>query len=193
MSQKNYKYEIIEQIYHSPQHIRSLARKLNTNQMTILRKLKELEKHNVVDFNFEGRNKVYFLKRTAEAEQFILISEHYKFLKAIKRYPLLRRISSQIRANSKVKLAVLFGSYAKGLANKNSDIDIFVETSSPKIKKEVEAIDTRISVKIGKFSGQSLLIKEIDKAHVILKGVERYHEHRNSDFKAKERRKTFNY
>jgi predicted nucleotidyltransferase len=191
MEQKYYNFKIIEQLYKSPEHIRSLARKLNTNQMTILRKLKELERINVVDFRQEGRNKVFFLKQTLEADQLILMIEHYKFLHAIKKYPLLRRIFSQIRANKRVKLAVLFGSYAKDIPRKDSDIDIYVDTLSKGIKKEIEEIDTRINVKIGKFSGESLLIREIDKAHVIIKGFERYYEHRKSDLKAEEGKKAF--
>jgi predicted nucleotidyltransferase len=178
MAQKYYIPKIIEQLYNTPKHIRGLARKLDTNQMTVLRKLKELERSNVVDFKQEGRNKVYFLKRNLEVDELILIAEHYKFLHIVKKYPLLRRIFFQIRANPKVRLAVLFGSYAKDIPKKDSDIDIYVDTLNPKIKKEVEEIDTRVNVKIGKFSGESLLIREIDKAHVIIKGFELYHEHR---------------
>jgi len=191
MEQKYYIYDMVEQLYNSPEHIRSLARKLNTNQMTVLRKLKELERINVVDFRQQGRNKVYFLKQTLEADELILMTEHYKLLHIIKKYPLLRRIFSQIRADKRVKLAVLFGSYAKDIPRKDSDIDIYIDTLSQKIKKEVEDIDTRINVKIGKFSWNSLLIREIDKAHVIIKGFERYHEHRKSDLKAEEGEKTF--
>ncbi|MDI3543775.1 MAG: hypothetical protein PWQ28_56 [Candidatus Woesearchaeota archaeon] len=191
MEQKYYIPKIIEHLYNSPEHIRSLARKLDTNQMTVLRKLKELERINVVDFRQEGRNKVYFLKQTLEADELILMTEQYKFLHVIKKYPLLRRIFSQIRDNKKVKLAVLFGSYAKEIPRKDSDIDIYIDTLSQEIKKEVEDIDTRINVKIGKFSWNSLLIREIDKAHVIIKGVERYHEHRKFDLKDEEGEKAF--
>ena len=71
------------------------------------------------------------------------------------------------------KVAILFGSYAKGLAKKGSDIDIFVETGSSELRRELEKLNSRLSIKIGKFDGKSLLGKEILRNHVVLKGVER--------------------
>ncbi|MBI4447428.1 nucleotidyltransferase domain-containing protein, partial [Candidatus Woesearchaeota archaeon] len=75
-----------------------------------------------------------------------------------------------------IRLAILFGSYAKGTANKESDIDIYIDTKDANLKEEVELISSKISVKIGKYNKESLLIKEIEKAHVIIKGVELYYE-----------------
>jgi len=75
-----------------------------------------------------------------------------------------------------IKLAILFGSYSKGLAKQDSDTDIYIETDNKKIKKELESIDSRLSIKIGEFSADNLLIKEIIKNHVIIKGVEDYYE-----------------
>ena len=43
-------------------HVREIAKILGTNQTTVARKLIELEKENVVDFVFEGKNKYYFRK-----------------------------------------------------------------------------------------------------------------------------------
>lgn len=73
-------------------------------------------------------------------------------------------------------MGVFFGSYAKGLAKKDSDIDIYVETTDKKIKQDLELLDSRLSVKIGKYNRENLLIKEIEKNHVIIKGVEEYYE-----------------
>ena len=74
------------------------------------------------------------------------------------------------------KLIILFGSYAKGLAKKDSDIDIYIDTLNSKIKKNAEKINKKFSVKIGKYDNKSLLIKEIEKSHVIVKGVEEFYE-----------------
>ena len=57
----------------------------------------------------------------------------------------------------------------------DSDIDVFVETQRKDLKKALESINTRLSVKIGTFDMKSLLIKEIVKNHIILKGVEDYY------------------
>jgi len=144
-------------------HIRGLAKEIGTNQTTIARKIKELYEDNIVDFKQEGRNKIYFLKRTLEAFQYVLISEHYKLLRVLKKYPYLRKIFQEIKQDKRIKLAVLFGSHARETATKESDIDIFIETNNRKIRQEIESANSRINIKIGKFDRKSLLIKEIEK------------------------------
>jgi predicted nucleotidyltransferase len=176
MSQKDYKLEIIISLLQNNKHIRALARALETNQTTISRKIKELDEDNVLDFKPEGKNKVYFLKKTIEATEFAYASENYKLLKLIKKYPLLRNTIKKIKSNKKIKLALLFGSYAKGTANKNSDIDIYIETENPELKKEIQIINSKLSIKIGKYNKNNILIKEIEKNHIILKGVELFYE-----------------
>ena len=89
---------------------------------------------------------------------------------------MLRRVIELIKKNDKIRLAILFGSYAKGIAAKDSDIDIYIDTKDAKLKEEAEQIDSKISVKIGSYNKDSLLIKEIEKNHVIIKGTELYYE-----------------
>lgn len=175
MSQKSYSMEIVNSLLKLDNHIRGLAKSLKTNQMMISRRIQKLEQENVVDFRQEGKNKVYFLKKSIEAQKYIFMSEHYKFLRIIKKYPVLKNIFQKIKSNNKLKLAILFGSYAKELAHKESDIDIYIETSSEKLKKEIKQINTKINVKIGKYDRSNNLVKEIEKNHVIIKGVEKYY------------------
>lgn len=169
-------YNIIEALSKQDNHIRGLAKLLKINQMNILRNLEQLENQNIVDFRIEGRNKTYFIKKTLEAREYMHILEHDKLLRTIQKYSRLRNIIEQIKNDSEIKLAILFGSYAKNNPDKESDIDIYIETNDMKLKKRIEMIDSRLSIKIGKFDKESLLAKEIIKNHVILKGVERYHE-----------------
>lgn len=176
MSQNNYNVRIVEVLLRSEAHVRELARALKTSQTTIARKANELYKENVIDFRQEGKNKVLFLKKTLEAKQHAYLAETHKLLETLKKYPRLRRIIEQIKNNDQASLAVLFGSYAKGSAAKESDIDIYLDTNDNKLKAQIELIDSKISVKIGKYNQESLLIKEIDKNHVIIKGAEIYYE-----------------
>ncbi len=176
MSQNNYKLKIVEILLKNKNHIRGLAKDIGTNQMTISRKINELYKENIVDYHEEGKNKVFSLKKTLEAKQYVCIVELHKLFALIKKYPKLRLIIEKIRENNKISLALLFGSYAKGSATLNSDIDVYIETQNSALKKEIELIDTRLSVKIGKYAPQNILIKEIQKNHVIIKGVEEYYE-----------------
>jgi predicted nucleotidyltransferase len=73
-------------------------------------------------------------------------------------------------------MIILFGSFASLTANDDSDIDVFAQTQKKDLKKALESINSRLSIKIGTFDVNSLLIKEIIKNHVILKGVETYYE-----------------
>jgi len=176
MSQNYYKIKIVESLLKKENHIRGLAKELKTNQTTIARKINNLFNENIVDYKKEGRNKVYFLKRNLESLQFVLIVEHYKLIEILKKYTYLRKILQEIIQNKKIKLAILFGSHARKTTTKESDIDIYIETISRSIKRKLEEINSRISVKIGKFNRKSLLIKEIEKEHVIIKGAELYYE-----------------
>lgn len=177
MEQKDYIIlEIINEILSTPNHVRGLAKMLNTNHMTIARKMEELAKNNVVDYKEEGKNKTYFLKKTIEAKIFVFSAENYKLNKILKKYLNLRGVVERIQKDKKIKLAILFGSYANGTAKPDSDIDIYIETTNKKIKEEISLVNSKISVKIGKYDKSNLLIKEIEKNHVIIKGVEIYYE-----------------
>jgi predicted nucleotidyltransferase len=175
MEQKDYKAEIVLELLKAENHVRGIAKALNTNHMNISRKIKELYKENIVDYREEGKNKKYFLKKTSEAKIYVSIAENYKLLRVLEKYPSLRTIIEKIQNNNKVKMAILFGSYAKGLAKQDSDIDIYIDTEDKKLKHELEPIDSKLSIKIGRFDKDNLLIKEIIKNHVVLKGVEEYY------------------
>ena len=176
MSQKDYKTQIIQYLLKKECHIRGLAKELGTNQTTVARKINELYKENAVDYRQEGKNKVFFLKKTIEAKQYAYIAEMRKLIGAVKRYPRLRTITEEIRKNKSIRLALIFGSYAKSAAGTESDIDIYIETKSRKVKDEVSKIDSKLSIKIGSYDRQSPLIREIEKNHIIIKGVEEFYE-----------------
>src|SRR3989344_8235296 len=157
MEQKEYKLEIVNELLNNKNHIRGIDQKLNVNHMTILRKIKELAKENVVDYKEEGKNKTYFLKKTIEAKNYVFSAENYKLNKLLKKYPILRNTIEKIQKNKKVDLAILFGSYAKNDAKEDSDIDIYIETTNNKIKEEVSLINSKLSIKIGKYDKTNLL------------------------------------
>ena len=176
MEQKNYNIDIVERLSKRHIHARELAKLVGTNHTTILRKIKELREMNIIDYKTEGKNNVCFLKESVEARNFIFIVEHYKLLRALTKYSVLRKVIENIQKNNCIDLAILFGSYAKGLAKKDSDIDLFVESKERNIKREVEQLDSRLSVKIGEFNKDNLLVKEIIANHIIIKGVEKFYE-----------------
>lgn len=180
MKQNSYNLEIVGELIKRNIHLRELSRKLKINPMTLSRKMKELSNENVVDFKQEGKNKIYFLKKNSEAKSYVFMAEQYKLNEILKKYPNLRRVFEKIQKNKRIKLAVLFGSYAKRISNQKSDIDIYVEAKDKKIKIELESIHSKLNIKIGKYNKDNLLVREIEKNHVIIKGVEKFYE--NQEF-----------
>ncbi len=176
MQQKDYKLEVINALIQERGHIRGIADKLGTNPMLVARKLNELANGNIVDFVQEGKNKTYFLKKTAEAKAAIYMAENYRLIQTLEKYPRLRSVIEKIQRDPKICLALLFGSYAKSNASKDSDIDIYVESSDTNLRKNLKLLDSRLSVKIGNYDRAAPLIKEIEKNHVAVKGVEYFYE-----------------
>ncbi|KYC51636.1 MAG: Nucleotidyltransferase domain protein [Candidatus Methanofastidiosum methylothiophilum] len=169
-------YDIVLILLKEESHIREIARKLKTNQTLVKRRLDELYKENLVDYKVEGKNYTYFIKKSLEARSLVIISESYNLMLFLKKYPKLKSIIKKIIDKENIHMAIIFGSYAKGISSESSDIDIFIETEDYTIKKEIELIDSRLSVKIGRYDRENLLIKEIESNHVIIKGIERFYD-----------------
>jgi predicted nucleotidyltransferase len=168
--------EIINLLLRSESHVRGVAKKLGESHSTVLRRLNSLKKENVVDSNVEGKNKIFFLKDNIITKNYIKKAELQKLSNLLRKYPELGILFEDILKKTDDKLIVLFGSYAKGLAKKDSDIDIYVETKNRSVKKAIEDIHSKISVKIGAFDTKSPLIKEIIKDHVIIRGIEVFYD-----------------
>jgi len=172
----NLELDIIELLLKADNHVRGIAKKLNESHSTVLRKLNNLKKENVIDSKNEGKNKIFYLKKNLVSRSYLFQAETHKLIKLLRHNPELSIIFEDILKKTDEKLIVLFGSYAKGLAKKDSDIDIYIETKSRSIKKAIEDVHSKINVKIGTFDTKSPLIKEIIKDHVILRGIEVFYE-----------------
>ncbi|MCX6741905.1 MAG: nucleotidyltransferase domain-containing protein [Candidatus Pacearchaeota archaeon] len=169
-------FEILLVLLREDNHLRNIARILKASHSTIMRKINVLVRENILDYKVEGKNKIFSIKSNLQAKNYIFNAERYKFIKLLKKYSKLNVILEDVLKISEERMIILFGSYAKFIAKEESDIDIYVETNDLKLKKSLEMINSRLSIKIGIFDGEDLLIKEIIKNHVILKGVEEFYE-----------------
>ena len=172
----NLELNIIGVLLRKERHVRGLAQALHASHSTVSRKLNSLQRENVLDSRKEGRNKVFFLKKNIAARGYVLQAESHKLTELVRQYPELSVIFAEILKKADEKLIVLFGSYAKGLAKRDSDIDIYIETKSRNVQKTVEGIHSKIHVKIGAFDISSSLIQEIIKDHIIIRGIEAFYE-----------------
>jgi predicted nucleotidyltransferase len=176
MKQNSYDLLVAAELAKGESFPRELARSLNTNPMSVIRSLRQLMKNKVVDFKAVGKSKVFFLRSTIQGFTYACMAEEHKRLRLFEKYPSLSILAEDILKKTDSGLVILFGSYAKFSANKESDIDIYVETSDRKVKTELEQINSGLSVKIGIFDMEDLLIREIIKNHIILRGTEYYYE-----------------
>ena len=172
----NVEFKIVLQLVKEESHVRSLARSLRESRSTVQRRLDHLFDESVLDYKRKGRNKVFFVKKNLQARNYVFNAERYKQMELLKKYPKLTVLAEDLLRRCRERLIVIFGSYAKFTAGKDSDIDVYVETDDEKVKEEAELIHSKIKVKTGRFDPDSPLIKEIISNHVILRGVEDFYE-----------------
>ncbi|MEM4246406.1 MAG: nucleotidyltransferase domain-containing protein, partial [Candidatus Bathyarchaeia archaeon] len=142
-------YEIILLLVKEESHVRGIAKSLMASHSTVLRRLNSLVKENVLDCKEEGRNKVFFIRRNLQAKNYVYNAERYKQIKLLEKYPEISVIADEVLRKCGEELIIVFGSYAKFSAKKDSDIDVYIESNDKRIKEEVEAIHSKIKVKIG--------------------------------------------
>ena len=176
---KNIGLDIILELLKENAHLREIARNLKESHSTVLRKLNDFLKEKVIDYRQEGKNKVFFIKKNLRAKNNVYLAEIYKLNKLLGKHPELSIIFEDIQKNFSKGMIILFGSYAKGIPKTDSDVDIYLETVDNKLKNKLKDINSKLSIKIGKFDNTSLLIKEIIKNHVIIRGVEEFYEKNN--------------
>ncbi|MBI3623572.1 nucleotidyltransferase domain-containing protein [Candidatus Pacearchaeota archaeon] len=175
-NKNNLESEIILVLLKDKSHLREIARTLNESHSTILRKINELLKEKVLDYKKEGRNKTFFIKNNLKSKNYVYSAEIHKLNNLLKKHPELSIIFEDLKKNFPKGMVILFGSYAKGAPKQDSDIDVYLETNDNKVKNKVKEVNSKLSIKIGKFDVKSLLIKEIIKNHVIIRGLEDFYE-----------------
>ncbi len=182
----NIELEVIQQLLRQDCHVRGLAKTLEQSHSTILRKLENLARQNVIDYRKEGRNKVFFIKDNIVSRNHILQAEIHKLNTLLGKYQDLVIILEQIAKKADENLIIVFGSYAKFRARSDSDIDIYIRTEDRNVRKAVESINSKIKVKTGPFDASSALIREIIKDHVIVRGFEEFYEKKRFPEQAEE-------
>jgi predicted nucleotidyltransferase len=180
----NTKLEIISVYKHdylTQYHIRKMAKLMKKSHVTLLPHLKALEKDKILTAKTIGKNKAYSLNfNNILTKEYILLSETVKTIAFLEKTFLIKKISAELFNLNLLGAIILFGSYAKGTAKENSDIDIFylgkvTEKEIEGIKKAGKTYGKIINVKKSslKTLGSGLknkdpLLTEIVKDHIIL-------------------------
>ena len=153
-------------------YIREMASLLNKSHVTLLPHLKSLESKNILFQKTIGKNKTYTLNlNNIQTKLYLNHSELLKTSQFLEKYPSLKTFLKEITLNIPI---IVFGSFAKLSANKNSDIDILVITNTkpalPSHGLPNKIHLTHLTEKNFTKAQQEKepLMKEIEKNHIIL-------------------------
>ncbi|MCK5699338.1 MAG: nucleotidyltransferase domain-containing protein [Candidatus Aenigmarchaeota archaeon] len=159
-----------------------IARKKKLNQKSVANVLKEFERDGFLKSTIEGKNKLYSLNLddTQMAVHFICVLEQMRTVNFYKKNVFIKEIVSKILPYFK-GIVIIFGSYAKGIAKKDSDLDVFVagKYDGDSIEKVSKIYKLDINVKNypealfrKALSRRDPFIEEIMSGHIIVKNTQ---------------------
>jgi len=123
---------------------REIARLIKLNHQTALNHLNELVKEKVLGYVVKGRNKEYSINLSSPKTKILIeIAESFKAMESLSNKELGVIIKEVIPFAESI---ILFGSFAAGNYNKNSDIDLVLVGKSN--KERIDSIKKRYSREI---------------------------------------------
>ena len=160
-------------------YIREVEKLLKISPRTAQLILEDLENKGIIESKVRGKIKSYKLKISELSKRYFTFVEQYKSIAFMEKNLLVKEVIEKISPFIN-GIGIIFGSYAKGIFNKESDLDIFVAGNYEKeeIKKVSRNLGVEISVKcyplktFGKNISQDILLKEVLKNHIVFKNME---------------------
>jgi predicted nucleotidyltransferase len=163
-------------------HLRAIARETQVDVKAVQLQLKRLEKMNIFSSVLKGRNKEYRLNLGNSITKYYMVMAETLARIIYLRNFLIKKIVDEI-GNKIDGIIILFGSFAKGNATKESDVDLLViseKKPSRLVAQEAGDLVARtISIKSmsrKQFSNgleeKDPLVNEIISNHITLKGVD---------------------
>ncbi len=105
-------------------HASEIARQLQIPQKTAARKLDVFSAQHLLNYKRLGKNKLFYIDLNKSTSFSLLhIMENYKEINFFIQYPQLSLLLGELSLLCSV---ILFGSYAKGKAKDNSDVDVIL-------------------------------------------------------------------
>jgi len=162
-------------------YIREVQRLLGISPRTAQLILDDLEKKAILESKTRGNIKTYKIRKSEAAREYLVFVELYKKIAFLEKKPMIKEIVAKITPLID-GIGLIFGSYAKGIEKKDSDLDIFIagDYDRNEVKKVSELYGIEISVKsypmktFEKEIGRDNLIKEVLSSHVVFLGGEEF-------------------
>ncbi len=160
-------------------YIREVEKLLKISPRTAQLILEDLEDKGILESKIRGKIRVYKLKVNELSKKYFVFVEQYKLISFMGKNLLIKEVIEKISPFID-GIGIIFGSYAKGTSDKESDLDIFIAGNYKKeeIKKLSRTLGIEISVKcyplktFEKNINQDILLKEALKNHILFKNTE---------------------
>ncbi len=165
-------FGIFSNDYNRQFHGNEASKQLKMPQRSVLRKLDKLCFYGALKFIRIGKNKVYSINWENPAIfQFLILTESYKAINFLLRNSKIAIILNEINCGK-----VIFGSYARNINTKNSDLDVILLCKeNKKIKDILDKSSLEIHVQFStqkelekKLKDKDALAIEIANNHIIL-------------------------
>ena len=160
-------------------YIREVHQVLQISPSTAQLVLEDLEKKAVLESKTWGKIRIYSLKKNILSQRYLILAEHYKSILFLENHLKVKEIISKISPYLE-GIALVFGSYAKGLEKQGSDLDLFIAGTAN--RKKIEEIGNTYGVQVSiknyflKTFQQNLksdvLIQEVLKDHIAVFNAE---------------------
>ena len=164
--------------YKAKFYLRQISKLAKLPLKTCQNILVNLEKERILKSKIEGKNKYFSLNlENISTKSFLLKAEIHKTDTFLEKYPEFKTFLKSINTNS---VLIVFGSFAKFKANKDSDLDLFIvsnkEENLPFHLLSYKIHQNRLKEESFKkvIFEKETLIKEIEENHIILNNPSSY-------------------
>ena len=162
-------------------YIREVEKILKISPRTSQLILEDLEDKGVIESKTRGKIKTYKIKFSEFTKKYLVFVEQYKTIAFLENNLMIKEIIEKITPNIE-GIGIIFGSYAKRIEKKESDLDIFVAGNYNKeeIKRVSKNLGIEISVKcyplktFEKNINNDILLKEVLKNHIVFVNAEQF-------------------
>lgn len=171
--------------YLKPLHVRQIARAVRVDVKAVQLQLKRMEKMNVLSSALKGRNREYRLNLgNSVARYYMVMAEAFAATSYLQVNFVIKKVAEEAAELVDGPL-LLFGSFAKKMQSKESDIDLFAISGSKVDRKRFMELGDRIGRDINVEQASTSrfmkglrdkdpLIEEVVADHVVLKGADEF-------------------
>jgi len=162
-------------------YIREVEKLLKISPRTAQLILEDLENKGIIESEIKGKIRNYKIKLNEITRRYLVFVEQYKTIAFLGKNLLIKEIIDKITPNIK-GIGVIFGSYAKCMEKKESDLDIFIAGACN--REEIKRVSRNLGVEINikcypikifeKNINKDILVKEILKNHIVFLNAEQF-------------------